>query len=224
MSTQQAQSNLHSTTDEPCAHCQANLAKVLHALDVAETESQLTEAEVVELKEWLTQLVSVLEGEEREEVAKASAPDWACRNCGFTGLGFHTIQHAAGDYDVQCPECGSTSTSELAEAVRTVVDARDDALSEIERLKAKVEDASREMLISAALVTQMSANMSRLEKERDAARAQVAQLREAFQSIPEWLTLVALDFKTLGYPEGATKSQQLADKTRSALAATEPKP
>jgi hypothetical protein len=74
-------------------------------------------------------------------------PDWACYDCGSTD-GFHTVQHHAGDYDVECGECGSAHTDESSQVLRklvrdldTVQAERDEAKAEIERLKWDLEMA-----------------------------------------------------------------------------------
>jgi predicted RNA-binding Zn-ribbon protein involved in translation (DUF1610 family) len=47
-----------------------------------------------------------------------TGPEWACFECGFSGEGFHTVHHPAGDCDMECPECGSNRIDEREDVLR----------------------------------------------------------------------------------------------------------
>lgn len=39
-------------------------------------------------------------------------PTWRCNECGHTGKDFRTIEHPAGDFDLECPKCEATDVQE----------------------------------------------------------------------------------------------------------------
>lgn len=84
--------------------------------------------------------------------ARVSSPEepsepepWACRTCGHVGEGFITVQHRAGDYDVECPECGSDETSESAAEALSILTSKVDRLAHEahEAREAALEEARR---------------------------------------------------------------------------------
>lgn len=68
--------------------------------------------------------------------------EMGCRACGFSGEGFTTVTHTMpgepDDYDVQCPECGSLETDEIATALREVTSQLD--AEGADRLEAALRD------------------------------------------------------------------------------------
>lgn len=61
-----------------------------------------------------------------------TGPDWACFECGYTGDGFRTVQHPAGDCDMECLECGSNSIDEACTVLRRLAEYRDTAEAKVE--------------------------------------------------------------------------------------------
>src|SRR4051812_9730207 len=62
-----------------------------------------------------------------------SPPTYQCRNCGSLGP-FALISHPAGDYDLECPDCGLTEIADSPEEAFTSVVNELDA--QIERTEA----------------------------------------------------------------------------------------
>jgi hypothetical protein len=75
--------------------------------------------------------------------AERMSNTWACRACGFGGEGFSTVEHAAGDYDVACPRCGSHETDEWRQALSSAVNDRDDAELRASETEQELEQARR---------------------------------------------------------------------------------
>jgi len=70
------------------------------------------------------------------------ASDWACYDCGSVD-GFHTVQHPAGDYDVECSECGSAHTAEAPQVLRDLARDLDTIRAERDEARAALADAYR---------------------------------------------------------------------------------
>ena len=62
-------------------------------------------------------------------------PEWACYNCGSMG-DFSPIQYAAGDYDIECANCGSKNTDEAGNVIRRLVLDLDEARAERDEARA----------------------------------------------------------------------------------------
>ncbi len=88
------------------------------------------------LADTLERLLAPVGGEVEHE------PEWTCIECGYCGEGFTTITSGGGsdpvDYDVACPECGSTEIRESPqEALTELVQARDTVVAQLEEVKAR---------------------------------------------------------------------------------------
>lgn len=64
------------------------------------------------------------------------SPEWACYNCGSMG-DFSPIQYAAGDYDIECANCGSKNTDEAGNVVQRLVLDLDEARAERDEARAE---------------------------------------------------------------------------------------
>lgn len=138
-------------------------AKEYHRAEKAEAEVARLRAELAELRS------SPAYGDKaaRAEVVRLrdccarlegdGSPEWTCSECG-NREGFRTVQYDAGDFDMECIECGSRAVEESpSEALGRAIRDRDNLRTEAEtakgiaaRLKKLVEGAYMEGFWSGA--------------------------------------------------------------------------
>lgn len=76
-----------------------------------------------------------LRAQEEAAEIRETRQQWACLDCGvLSSGGFQTVQYSAGDYDVECSNCGSKSTDELELAYVRIHTMADEARAALEEL------------------------------------------------------------------------------------------